>query len=343
MVASPIGWGLIGASNIARQRIAGAIQHSNHGRLVGIASHSPSLAQQFARDFNIPFSYASVADLLANPEVAAVYVSSTNQHHHAQVLAAAAAGKHVLCEKPLATRLEDAIEMVAACRARGLVMGTNHHLRNATTVRAIRQRIADGSIGETLSAMVSQPIFIPEKEWRRTNYAAGAGVSFDILVHSADAIRFVLGREPVEVSAIGRSSPSMAEGVHDAIMAVFGFEGGAIAQLYADFNTPQARNRIEIHGSEGSIVGADVLGKAPGLPGRVSLRRKGVEEEIAVESDTSRYLVGINLFNAAIRGEGQPACSGGDGIRSLAMILAAEQAARTGIRVPIGNEGLEFH
>lgn len=257
-------------------------------------------------------------------------------------MSAAAAGKHVLCEKPLAIRLEDAVEMVRECRAGGLVMGTNHHLRNAVTIQAMRQQIAAGKIGRTLSAMASQPVFVSENEWRRLNPDAGSGVSFDVLIHGADAMRFILGQEPVEVSAIGRSSPRMANGVNDSIMAIFGFDGGAIAQLYADFNTPHARTRIEIHGSEGSIVGTDVLGKTPNLRGRVTLRRDGAETEIAVESDDSRYLLGINRFNAAIRGEGQPACSGVDGIRALAMTLAAEQAAQLGRTIPISAAGLEL-
>ncbi|MGH8137656.1 MAG: Gfo/Idh/MocA family protein [Steroidobacteraceae bacterium] len=337
-----IGWGLIGASNIARQRIAGAIQQSHGALLVGIVSHRRELAQTFAREFNIPCAYESLPELLANREVTAVYVSSTNQHHHAQVMTAAAAGKHVLCEKPLATRLEDAVEMVRECRARGVVMGTNHHLRNAVTIQAMRQLIVDGRIGKTLSAMASQPVYVSANGWRRQDPAAGSGVSFDVLVHSADAIRFILGQEPVEVSAIGRSSPSMTGDVNDSIMATFGFDGGAIAQLYGDFNTPQARTRIEIHGSEGSIVGTDVLGKTPDFRGRVTLRRDGVETEIAVESADSRYLLGINRFNAAIHGKDQPACSGVDGIRSLAMILAAEQAARLGKTVPISSAGLEL-
>jgi 1,5-anhydro-D-fructose reductase (1,5-anhydro-D-mannitol-forming) len=341
-VSDRIGWGLIGASNIARQRVAGAIQRSDAGRLVAIASHRLDLAQDFAAQFSIPSAYDSIGHLLANPDVAAVYISSTNQLHFPQVLAAAAAGKHVLCEKPLATRLEDAVAMVRACRAAGVIMGTNHHLRNAVTIRAMRRLVQDGSIGRLISATLSQPVFVPANEWRRNDPSAGAGVSFDVLVHGADAMRFILGKEPVEVAAIGRSSVAMAGGVNDSIMATFGFERGAIAQLYADFNTPQARTRVEIQGTEGSLVGTDVLGKTADFRGRVTLRREGVESEVAVESEESRYGVGVNRFNAAIRGAGEVSCSGVDGVRSVAMVLAAEEAARTGRTVQVSAAGLDL-
>ena len=341
-VSGPIGWGLIGASNIARQRVAGAIQHSDDGRLVAIASHRLELAQAFAAEFNIPCAYDSIDSLLANPDVAAVYISSTNQYHFAQVLAAAAAGKHVLCEKPLAMRLEDAVEMVRACRAVGVVMGTNHHLRNSTTIRAMRQVVLAGTIGRPLSAIVSQPVFVPPDEWRRTDPTAGSGVSFDVLVHGADVIRFILDQEPVVVTAIGQSSAVMADGAYDSIMATFRFAGGTLAQLYADFNTPQARTRVEIHGTEASLVGTDVLGKTADFRGRVTLRRNGVESEVALESDESRYRIGVDCFNASIRGSGAAFCSGLDGVRSLAMVLAAEEAARSGRTVQVSAAGLEM-
>jgi 1,5-anhydro-D-fructose reductase (1,5-anhydro-D-mannitol-forming) len=335
-----IGWGLIGASNIARLRVAGAITASDLGALVAVMSHEPGRAQDFAAEFAIPHHFDSLQNLLRQPRISAVYISSRNQLHHSQVIEAAAAGKHVLCEKPLATNLRDAAEMVRACSVAGVVFGTNHHLRNSTTLQAMREAVAAGRIGTPLSAVVSQPVRVAESEWRRNQPAAGSGVSFDVLVHGADAIRYILGQEPLEVCAMGRSSPSMAGGVNDSIMATYRFDGGALASLYADFNTPQGRTRIDIHGSEGSLYGADVLGKTAHYRGRVVLRLGDRDEEIAVESHQSRYLKGINRFNDAILGNGAPACSGVDGVRSLAMILAAEAAAASGKTEPVSDAGL---
>jgi 1,5-anhydro-D-fructose reductase (1,5-anhydro-D-mannitol-forming) len=335
-----IGWGLVGASNIARQRVAGAIVDSDRGELVAVMSHRLELAKSFAAEFAIPQSCDSLQRLLQHPRVNAVYVSSRNQYHHAQVLEAAAAGKHVLCEKPLATTLSDAVDMVRACSAAGVVFGTNHHLRNSTIIRAMHEVVASGRIGAPISALVSQPVHVAEAEWRRSEPADGSGVSFDVLVHGADAIRYILGQEPIEVCAMGRSSASMAGGVNDSIMSTFRFDGGALASLYADFNAPQGRTRIEIHGSDGSIFGLDVLGKTPHYRGRVALRQGDRDEEIAVESQESRYLLGINRFNSAILGHGVPACTGLDGLRSLAMILAAEEAAASGKTEPVSGIGL---
>ena len=145
--------------------------------------------------------------------VDAVYISTTNELHKAQTLAAAAAGKHVLCEKPLAVTLADAREMVAACRQAGVVMGTNHHLRNAATHRKIRELIQSGAIGKPLFARVFHAVYLPPhlQGWRLTTPNAGGGVILDITVHDADTLRFVLGAEPVEATALSQQAGHGAE------------------------------------------------------------------------------------------------------------------------------------
>ena len=98
-------------------------------------------------------------DLVHSKDVDAVYISTTNELHRDQVFAAAAAGKHVLCEKPLALSLKDARAMVAECCKRDVVMGTNHHLRNAATHRAMREAIKQGKIGKPLFARVFHSVY----------------------------------------------------------------------------------------------------------------------------------------------------------------------------------------
>ena len=128
----------------------------------------------------------------------AVYISTTNELHRDQVFAAAAAGKHVLCEKPLALTLKDARAMVTECRQRGIVMGTNHHLRNAATHRAMRDAIKRGGSASRFSRGCSTPSICPPicKAGGSTSPDAGGGVILDITVHDADTLRFVLDDEP---------------------------------------------------------------------------------------------------------------------------------------------------
>ena len=110
----------------------------------------------------------------------------------------------MLCEKPLALTLADARAIVHACRARGVTLGTNHHLRNAATHRAMREAILAGRIGRPLFARVFHAVYLPPhlQGWRIDKPEAGGGVILDITVHDADTLRFVLDSEPVAVSAM---------------------------------------------------------------------------------------------------------------------------------------------
>lgn len=135
-----IRWGLIGASTIAREWVIGAIRAAG-GEVVSVMSSSAERGEAYAAENGIAKAVTSVDDLVGDPDVDAVYISTTNELHHGQALAAIRAGKHVLCEKPLAMNLNDGCEMVLkACEA-GVVLGTNHHLRNAATHRAMKTTI----------------------------------------------------------------------------------------------------------------------------------------------------------------------------------------------------------
>src|SRR5918995_4290310 len=175
-------WGLIGASTIGREWMVPAIGAQPDSTVAAVASSSPERARRYADELGIPKAYASVDDLLAESTIDAVYISTTNEWHESQTLAAVAAGKHVLCEKPLALSLESAQRMVAAAAGAGVVMGTNHHLRNAATHRTIRELIRAGAIGQPLAARVFHAVHLPPhlRGWRIDRPDAGGGVVLDI-------------------------------------------------------------------------------------------------------------------------------------------------------------------
>lgn len=329
-----VGWGLIGASTIAAEHMIGAIRHQPGHEVVAVASSNAQRAVDYARQHRIDSAYDSVAKLLADPLVQVVYISTTNELHRDQVLAAAAAGKHVLCEKPLALTLDDAQQMVRACAEAGVVMATNHHLRNAATHRKIRELVQQGAIGRPLFARVFHAVYLPPhlQGWRIDKPAAGGGVILDICVHDADTLRFILGAEPVEAIGLSQSASMAREGLEDGVMAALRFDNGALAQLHDAFTTPFAGTGIEIHGDKGSIVGRNVMTQQ--AAGDVLLRDAGGESAIAVEHE-SLYARGVARFCAAIRGEGEPAATAIDGLRSLAAALAISEACRTGRTVRI--------
>jgi 1,5-anhydro-D-fructose reductase (1,5-anhydro-D-mannitol-forming) len=332
----PLGWGLIGASTVARQYMVAAINAQPNGRVVAIASSDPVRGQRFATEHGIPRAYQSVDALLADRQVDAVYVSTTNERHHDQALASAAAGKHVLCESPLALSLADARAMVAACRAAGVVLGTNLRLRNAVTHRALRRLLAEGVIGEPLQARVFHAYSLPPElrhGWRLHRSEAGGGVILDVTVHDADTLRFVLDDECVEVTAIGVGQGMASHGLEDAVMGVLRFARGTLVLIHDAYNIEHALTGLEILGTAGSLIAENAMTQEP--QGRAFLLKDRVWEEMETEIPESLYERSVRLFTDAVFGRGQPAATGEDGVASLAVALAVQESARSGRRVAV--------
>jgi 1,5-anhydro-D-fructose reductase (1,5-anhydro-D-mannitol-forming) len=329
------GWGLVGASTIARQHMVEAIRAQPGHDVVAVMSSSLERAKSFAGEQRIRSAYDSLEALLRDPAVDVVYISTTNELHAAQAVAAAKAGKHVLCEKPLALTVDDALAMARACRQAGVVLATNHHLRNAATHRKIRELIVAGAIGRPLFARVFHAVYLPPnlQGWRLDKPEAGGGVILDITVHDVDTLRFLLGAEPVEAVAMSQSASLAKQGLEDGAMSVLRFDNGVLAQLHDAFTSKYAGHGIEIHGDAGSIVGRNVMSQRP--VGDVLLRNEAGESAIPVDHE-GLYVRGVAAFCAALKGQGEPAATALDGIRSLAAALAVAQACRTGslVRIP---------
>lgn len=329
-------WGLIGASTIAHEWVIDAMRTVG-GEIVSVMSSSAERGMAYARDHGVAKSVTSVADLVNDPDVQAVYISTTNELHRDQVIAAAKAGKHILCEKPLAMSIEDAHAMVQAARDAGVVMATNHHLRGAATHRAMRDAIAAGTIGKPLAARVFHAVYLPPhlQGWRLDRPEAGGGVILDITVHDTDTLRFVLGDDPVEAIAFGQYGGMAQAGLEDAAMGVLRFKSGLIAQFHDGFTTKYATTGLEVHGTEGSLIGRNCMTQQP--VGTVTLRNVDGETELSI-SHRNLYQNTLAAFEDAVAGRGQPLCSGEDGIWSLATGLAVMQAAASGgtVRIETG-------
>ncbi|RKE86092.1 Gfo/Idh/MocA family oxidoreductase [Rhizobium sp. AG855] len=325
-------WALIGASTIARQYMIGAIR-AERGDIVRVLSSSAERARDFAAEHKIPKSGADLQELLADSDVDAVYISTTNEKHLPQALAAVKAGKHVLCEKPLALTLDDATAMVRAAKEAGLVFATNHHLRCSGSHRAVRALITSGRIGRVLSLRLHHAVFLPPhlQGWRINSPDAGGGVIPDITVHDADVARFLLGEDPVSVVAQMASS-GLGDGVEDSAMSVWTMPSGAMVMSHESFTHPFAGSGLEVHGTEGSIFAKDVMTQNP--IGSIELVTAAGREAIGFDNH-DLYRESVRRFHAAVAGDGEPAATGVDGVKSLAVALAVRDAARKGVRVDV--------
>ncbi len=274
-------WGAIGASWIGSDFVLPAIRESG-GRVDAVFSTDREHGWTYAQRNEIPIAYATLDELLADPAIDAVYVSSTNEKHHDQVVAAVRAGKAILCEKPMTTSLDAAREMVMEASQAGVVFAVNHHMRNAPTLRAMQRELAAGTIGRPLAVRIYHAILLPEflRKWRVADPAAGGGAILDLTVHDADTLRFLLGEEIEDVVAI-KSSQRFADGpVEDAVMGVMRSRSGVLISFHDAFTIGGSPTGVEIHGTEGSLIGRETLRQGP--EGEVILRRGDDEAAIDV-------------------------------------------------------------
>ena len=329
-------WGLVGASTIAAEHMIGAIR-ANGGEISWVVSGNAEHAITYAQKHRINRAGTDFAQLLADGSADAVYISSTNEKHLPQALAAIGAGKHVLCEKPLALTVAEARAMVATAAEKGVAFATNHHLRNAGSHLAIQGLIADGSIGDVLSMRVHHAVFLPPhlQGWRISDPSAGGGVIADITVHDADTVRFHLGEDPESVVAISASS-GLGRGVEDSCMSVWDMPSGAQIMAHESFTHAFAGTGIDVHGTKGSIFGRNVMTQQP--IGTVELVTSAGRKDVTFSSH-SLYERSIRQFMSAVDGSGRSAADGVDGVKSLAVAEAVKSAALSGSRAIVNYEG----
>jgi 1,5-anhydro-D-fructose reductase (1,5-anhydro-D-mannitol-forming) len=330
----PLRWALVGASDIAATKVLPAIRAVGDSAVV-VRSGNAGHAASWAAEHGVPDAVTDLQAAVERDDVDAVYVSSVNARHREQVEAAAAAGKHVLAEKPLALTLDDARSMVDACESAGLVMATNHHLPASPTHRAMKKAVREGAVGDVRAVRVHHAVQLPERlaGWRIDD-PEGGGVVLDVTVHDAAAVAAILGTAGRSVTAVGLNQDNDPGGPFDAVMTSIEWEGGVLVQTHDAYNNPHLPTSLHVLGTEGALVAEDCNTGDP--VGSVALWRDHKAEPVDVGPRDDVYEVTVRAFGAAVAGEGDVVVSGPDGVRSLAVSLAALESLRTGARAVVG-------
>jgi len=330
----PLRWALVGASDIAATKVLPAIRAAGDTAVV-VRSGSAEHAGSWAAEHGVPDAVTDLGAALERDDVDAVYVSSVNAQHRAHVEAAAATGKHVLAEKPLALTLEDARAMVAACESADVVMATNHHLPASPTHRALKRAVRDGAVGDVRAVRVHHAVQLPDRlaGWR-LDERVGGGVVLDVTVDDAAATAAILGTNALSVLATGFNQDNDPSGPFDAVMTSIDWEGGVLVQTHDAYNNPHLPTSLHVLGTAGALVAEDCNTGDP--VGSVTLWRDHKAEPIDVGPRDDLYEVTVRAFGAAVAGEGDVVVSGPDGVRSLAVSLAVLESLRTGARAAVG-------
>ncbi|WP_350225141.1 Gfo/Idh/MocA family oxidoreductase [Arthrobacter sp. efr-133-R2A-120] len=330
MMSKPLIWGIVGASDIAATRMIPAIRRVGDV-VASVVSGDTGHAKAYAQRNSIGMHHESLDELLSDDSIDAVYISSRNQHHCRQTIAAARAGKHVLCEKPVATTLDEAQAMVEACRVHNVVLAVNHHLPAAGTHQTIRALVASGSIGRPLSVNVRHSTLLPERlrGWRLEK-SPGAGVVMDLSCHNASVVNPLLGGRPLDVIASTLSQSDWASGVDDASSASIRYHDDILVDFQDSFTMPFTASYIQINGDQGSILGHDVMTPEP--KGSITLTDGSGTREISVTDRRHTYDITLERFRSAVREGARPVVDGVDAANALSVSLSILEADRTGER-----------
>jgi predicted dehydrogenase len=252
----PLGWGLIGCGDIAAKRVAGALRESPDSGLVAVARARSELAAEFARQHGARRWHADWRDVIRDGEVDAVYVATPVRLHVEQAVAAAEAGKHVLCEKPMALDVEGCERMRAAARAQGVQLGVAYYRHHYPIVGRLRALIRSGEIGTPVLANVQAfEHFDPgpdhPRAWLLRRSESGGGPMMDFGCHRIEVLLDLLG--PVdEVDGFPVNVRLRNREVEDTCVARLRFRSGTEAVLAVSHAARESRDSIEIFGSLGS-------------------------------------------------------------------------------------------
>ena len=253
---TPIKWGLIGCGDIARKRVAPALRDAPMCELIAVSRARAELAESFARDFGARRWHSDWRELVADEEIDAVYVATPVHLHSEQTIAAAEAGKHVLCEKPMAMDVAECDRMIAACRANGVKLGVAYYRHFYPVVRRVKELLDSRELGVPIIAQINAfEWFDPEpsnpRAWLIQKEFSGGGPMFDFGCHRIEVLLNVFGAVR-EVKATLANTYFHRE-VEDLATAIFQFESGTCATLTVAHSAREPQDTLDVFCSQGSI------------------------------------------------------------------------------------------
>jgi predicted dehydrogenase len=311
-------WGILSTADIS-----GALLHSGHGEFVAVASRSLERAEAFARERGIPRAHGSYEDLLADPEVDAVYVPLPNSMHVEWSIRALEAGKHVLCEKPMSRHPEDVERAFDVAERSGLVLMEAFMWRHHPQLERARALIAEGTIG-TLKVIRAAFSFTgrPAGDIRLQRALEGGGL-MDVGCYCISGCRAVAGTEPERVygeQVLG------GDGVDVAFAATLRFPGDVLATLDCGMSYAP-RDELEAVGDEGSLFLDDPW---HGREAVIEVRRPDRSTERVEVGRSNSYALELQNFEAAVRGEAPPLLGRDDAVAQARVIAALYRSVDEG-------------
>ena len=322
-----LNWGLLSTARINRAVIP-PLRESKRNQLLAVASRSQELVDAYASEWEIPRAYSSYEDLLADTDIDVIYNSLPNHMHAEWTIKAVEAGKHVLCEKPLALNVEEVDAIAGAAKTHGRVVAEAFMYRHHPQTLKVQEIVSNGSLG-TLKLLRGSFSFVLDREGDiRLDPAMGGGSIWDVGCYPISLMRAIVGAEPVEVFGWQVKGPT---GIDETFIGSLNFDEDVYGQFDSSFVIP-FHAYMEIVGSEATLIIPTPF--KPGLNEKITLSRDGKTETIKVRGQ-ELYLGELeDMADAILLGNTQRVTLG-DSRANIATITALLESARTNKPVKI--------
>ncbi|MFE5323902.1 Gfo/Idh/MocA family protein [Paenibacillus sp. NPDC056579] len=342
-MSQKIRFAVIGAGVIAPLH-ARAIQQHPEAELVAFVDSVKEKAEKLAKEYGVSEVYGDIRELLQESDVDAVCICLPSGLHSEVTIAAAEAGKHVLCEKPLDITLASMDAMIAACRSHKVKLATVFQKRTTELAIQVRKAVQEGKLGKLVLGdaylkYYRSPEYYKSADWRGTWAVDGGGALMNQGVHGIDIIRWIMGDVD---SVFAYAAPLVRDiEVEDTAVAVVRYKNGAFGVIQGTTSVnPGQEPRFEIHGEHGSIIYGDsgiklwktIDGEEPPAAA-ASSKAEGSNDPQAISND-GHYILIDDLIHA-IREDRDPLISGEEARKAVELILAIYESARTGREVKL--------
>ncbi len=278
---SVLRWGILSTARIARTKVIPGIQGAANCEVVAIASRDVATARAVAAELDIPRAHASYEELVADPDVDAVYIPLPNHLHAEWTIAAARAGKHVLCEKPLALTAAEAERMIEACDVAGVQLMEAFMYRHHASWMALREAVASGRIGRLVAVQSWFSYFNDDPTNIRNILEAGGGALYDIGCYCVNLSRMLFTGEPTRV--VGSVMRDPIGGTDILASGILEF-GDGVATFTASTRAEDDQ-RVDVYGTEGRVRIEIPFNIPPALPTRVHIASGG-DPPVAAQVET---------------------------------------------------------
>ncbi len=326
----PVNWGIISTALIGTAKVIPAMQKSKHCRIQAIASRDLALAKKWAKELGIPKAYGSYEELLADRGIEAVYNPLPNHLHVPWSIRAAEAGKHVLCEKPIALDAKEAQQLVAARDRTGKLIAEAFMVRSHPQWLRARALVREGRIGELRAVQGLFTYFLADPGNVRNKVEIGGGGLYDIGCYPIVTSRFLFGAEPTRVVGLIERDPVL--GIDRLASAILDFPTGQASFMCATQLVPY--QRMQIFGTTGRIEVEIPFNAPPDRPCRLFVDDGSALGDASAREETlpacDQYAIQGDLFAEAIRGGPAIEFPLEDAVRNMRVIDALFRSAASG-------------